>query len=221
MTRGWADGRGDHDSPSHPRLITILLGLIAPLGSPVKTPQETSIWDNSSDRPADGSGETSDDYGLRREAPSICPREQVCAVARLALSLERASTGGGEGVVALFSRISRYPWLKGSLLLHLGTGVLLPCVAWDTGMSACFHKSRICWAGPFGHDLTGGLRLLSRRSLAFFCYMIDLLLAGLGDRRWRHYRDIGRHRDELPCCIWDSVDTFFVLCTCAQSTRRC
>lgn len=63
----------------------------------------------------------------------------MCALVHVALSLGRTTTGGCEGVVAFFSRISRYPWLKGFLLLNLGTGVSLSCVAWDVGISTGFH----------------------------------------------------------------------------------
>lgn len=64
------------------------------------------------------------------------------------------ATGGCEGVVAFFSRNSRYPWLK-----RLPDCLILErayyCLVWS-GTSACrlgFTHFRICWAGPFGHDV--------------------------------------------------------------------
>ena len=88
----------------------------------------------------------------------------MCALAHLTLSLGWITTRGCEGVVAFFSRISRYPWLKGFLLLKLGAGVLLSCVAWDVGTSACFHtlqdllgrpvRTRRCvWCSTFVEEI--------------------------------------------------------------------
>lgn len=88
MTRGEADGRGNHGSPSHSRLIALQLNRAAPRIAHEWLSQQTAIQDNLSGMAAQGHCTTSCDNGLRREGPSICPGKWMCALAHLALGSE-------------------------------------------------------------------------------------------------------------------------------------